>query len=177
MYKVRNEEDGSEKERGGAKPSARLSDLRWIRTRWKGLEEDTSLVYKEREGSTACFRAKDIIHVCVVAEVTTAWVGVDGAMDKCVLAGEGAAAVAGDVVVGVSAVFEGVSSSEVVVGEASCTGCVKLPVTVMVLLPSINSDEEGRWVEGVVPGPGYAGHWSVSTVRVVPFESQGGECP
>ena len=95
MYKVRNEEDGSERKGGGAKPSARLSDLRWIRTRWKGLEEDTCLVYKEREGSTACFRAKNIIHVCVVAEVTTAWVGVDGAMDKCVLAGEGAAAESG----------------------------------------------------------------------------------
>ena len=87
-------EDGSEDKRGGAKPSARLSDLRWIRTRWKGLEEDTSLVYKEREGSTACFRAKDVIHMCVVAEVTTAWVGVDRAMDECVLASERAAAVA-----------------------------------------------------------------------------------
>ena len=42
---------------------------------------------------------------------------------------------AGDVVVGVSAVFEGVSGSEVVVGEATCTGGVQLPVTVVVLLP------------------------------------------
>ena len=176
MYKVQKE-NGSEKERGGAKPSARLSDLRWIRARWEGLEEDTSLVYKERKGSTACFRAKDVVHVCVVAEVTTAWVGVDGAMDECVLASEGAAAVAGNVVVGVGVVFEGVTGSEVVVGEASCTGCVQLPVTVVVLLPSVNSDEKRGWVEGVVPGPGYAGHRSVSTVRVVPFESQGGECP
>ena len=134
------------RKRGGAKPSARLSDLRWIRTRWKGLEEDTSLVYKEREGSTACFRAKDIIHMSVVAEVTTSWVGVDGAMDECVLAGERAAAVAGDVVVGVGAVFEGVTGSEVVVGKASCTGCVQLPVTVVVLLPSVNSDEKRGWV-------------------------------
>ena len=103
--------------------------------RWKGLEEDISLIYKERKHSTACFRAKDVVHVCVVAEVATAWLGVDGAMDECVLAGEGAAALAGDVVVGVGAVFEGVSGSEVVVGEASCTGCVQLPMTVMVLLP------------------------------------------
>ena len=167
-------EDGSEDKRGGAKPSARLSDLRWIRTRWKGLEEDTSLVYKEREGSTACFRAKDVVHVCVVTEVSSAWVCVDGAMDKCVLAGEGAAALAGDVVVGVGAVFEGVTGSEVVVGKAACTGCVQLPVPVVVLLPSVDSDEKRGWVEGVVPGPWNAGHWSVSTVRVVPFESQGG---
>ena len=161
MYKVREKSDGTEKERGGAKPSARLSDLRWIRTRWKGLEEDTCLVYKEREGSTACFRAKDIIHVCVVAEVTTAWVGVDGAMDKCVLAGEGAAAVAGDVVVGVSAVFEGVSSSEVVVGEASCTGCVKLPVTGLPALPSrfLNS----IWSPQRVSGDRYVMVYSCST--------------
>ena len=52
-----------------------------------------------------------------------------------------------------------------------------MPVMVMVLLPSVNSDEKRGWVEGVVPGPGDAGHWSVSTVCVVPFESQGGECP
>ena len=160
MYKVRNEsKTDQKKKRGGAKPSARLSDLRWIRTRWKRLEEDTSLVYKERERSTACFRAKDVVHVCVVAEVTSAWVVVDGAMDECVLAGERATALAGDVVVGVGAVFEGVSGSKVVVGEAACTGGVQLPVTVVILLPSINSDEK----MGVVPGPGYAGHWSVST--------------
>ena len=114
--------------------------------------------------------------MCVVAEVTSAWVGVDGAMDEGVLAGKGAAALAGDVVVGVGAVFEGVSGSEVVVGEAACTGCVQLPVTVMILLPSVNSDEEWGWVEGVVPGSGNAGHWSMSTVRVVPFQSQSGEC-
>ena len=177
VYKVRNEKDGSENKRGGAKPSARLSDLRWIRTWWKGLEEDTCLVYKERKGSPACFRAKDVVHVCVVAEVTSAWLGVYGTVDECVLAGEGAAALAGDVVVGVSAVFEGVTGGEVVVGEASCSGCVQLPVTVVVLLPSVNSDEKRGWVEGVVPGPGYAGHWSVSTVHVVPFESQGSQCP
>ena len=165
------------KKRGGAKPSARLSDLRWIRTRWKGLEEDTSLVYKEREGSAACFHAKDVIHVCVVAEVTTAWVGVDGAMDECVLTSERAAALAGDVVVGVGAMFDGVAGSEVVVGETSCTGCVQLLVAVMVLLPSVNSDEKRGGVEGVVPGPRYAGHWSVSTVCVIPFKSQGGQCP
>ena len=70
---------------------------------------------------------------------------------------------AGDVVVGVSAVFEGVTGSEVVMGEATCTGCVQLPVTVMVLLPSVDSDEKRGGVKGVVPGPGYAGHWSVST--------------
>ena len=170
MCKVRDEKDGSENKRGGAKPSARLSDLRWIRTRWKGLEEDTSLVYEERKGSTASFRAKYVVHVCVVAEMTSAWVGVDGAMDEGVLAGEGAAALAGDVVVGVCAVFEGVAGSEVVVGEAACTGCVQLPVAVVVLLPCVNSDEERGWVEGVVPRPRYAGHWSVSTVRVVSFE-------
>ena len=155
-----------------AKPSARLSDLRWIRTRWKGLEEDTSLVYEERKGSTASFRAEDIIHVCVVAKVTSAWLGVDRTMDECVLAGEGAAALAGNVVIGVGAVFEGVTGSEVVVGEATCTGGVQLPVTVVILLPSVNSDEKRGWVEGVVPGPGDAGHWSVGTVRVIPFESQ-----
>ena len=88
MCKDRDKKIGSENKRGGAKPSARLSDLRWIRTRWKGLEEDTSLVYEERKGSTASFRAKDVIHVCVVAEVASAWVGVDGAMDEGVLAGE-----------------------------------------------------------------------------------------
>ena len=176
IYKARNEKTEQKKKRGGAKPSARLSDLRWIRTRWKGLEEDTSLVYKERKGSTACFRAKDVIHVCVVAEMTSAWVGVYGAMDEGVLAGKGASALAGDVVVGVSAVFEGVTGCEVVVGEAACTGCVQLPVTVLVLLPSVNSDEKWGWVEGVVSGPGDAGHWSVSTVRVVPFQSQSGEC-
>ena len=63
-------------------------------------------------------------------------------MDECVLAGKRAAALTGNVVVGVGAVFEGVSGSEVVVGEATCTGCVQLPVTVMVLLPSVNSDEK-----------------------------------
>ena len=177
MYKVRDKRTDQKKERGRAKPLARLSDLRWIRARWKGLEEDTCLIYKEREGSTACFRAKDVVHMCVVAKVTSAWVGVDGTMDKCVLVSERVAAVAGDVVVGVGAVFEGVTGCEVVVGKAACTGGVQLPVAVVVLLPSVNSDEEGGWVEGVVPGPGYAGHWSVSTVRVVPFESQGGECP
>ena len=125
VYKVRNENKTDQKnKRGRAKPPARLSDLWWIGTRGKGLEEDTSLVYKEHEGSTACFRAKDIIHMCVVAEVATAWLVVDGAMDKCVLASEGAAAVAGDVVVGVGAVFEGVSGGEVVVGEAACAGGV-----------------------------------------------------
>ena len=144
---------------------------------WKGLEEDISLIYKEHKHPTACFRAKDVVHVCVVAEMTTAWVYVDGAMDECVLAGEGAAALAGNVVVGVCAVFEGVTGSEVVVGEAMCTDCVQLLVMVVVLLPSVNSNEERGWVEGVVPGLGNAGHWSVSTVRIVPFESQGGECP
>ena len=114
--------------------------------------------------------------MCVVAEVTSAWVGVDGAMDECVLTGERAAALAGDVVVGVGAVFEGVTGSEVVVGEAACTGCVQLPVTVMVLLPSVNSDKKRGWVEGVIPGPGYAGHWSMSTMCIVPFKSQGSEC-
>ena len=89
MYKVRQDEIRIRKEkRGGAKPSARLSDLRWIRTRWEGLEEDTCFVYKERERSTACFCAKDIVHMCVVAEVTSAWLCVDGTMDECVLAGE-----------------------------------------------------------------------------------------
>ena len=65
---------------------------------------------------------------------------------------------AGYVVVGISAVFEGVTGGEVVVGEAACTGSVELPVTVVVLLPSVNSDEKGGWVEGVVPRPGDAGH-------------------
>ena len=115
--------------------------------------------------------------MCVVAEVTSAWDGVDRTVDKCVLAGKGAAALAGNVVVGVGAVFEGVSGGEVVMGEAACAGSVELPVTVVILLPSVNSDEKGGWVEGVVPGPGDAGHWSVSTVCVVPFESQGGKCP
>ena len=63
--------------RGGAKPSARLSDLRWIRTRGEGFEEDTCLVYKERKSSTAGFRAKDVVHMCVVAEVASAGMGVD----------------------------------------------------------------------------------------------------
>ena len=53
-------------------------------------------------------------------------------MDECVLASEGAAALAGNVVVGVGAVFEGVTGSEIVVGEAAGTGCVKLPVTVII---------------------------------------------
>ena len=94
-------------------------------------------------------------------------------MDECMLAGKGAAALAGYVVVGVGAVFEGVTGSEVVVGEATCTSGVQLPVTVVVLLSRVNSNEKRGWVEGVVPGPGDAGHWSVSTVRIVPFESQG----
>ena len=115
--------------------------------------------------------------MCIVAEVASAWEGVDRTVDECVLASERAAALAGDVVVGVSVVFEGVPGSEVVVGEAACTGCVHLPVMVMVFLPSVNSDKKRGWVEGVVPGPGNAGHRSVSTVRFVPFESQGGECP
>ena len=146
IYKVQYEKTDQKRKRGGAKPSARLSDLRWIRTWWKGLEEDTCLVYKECERSTACFRAKDVIHVCIVAEMMSAWVGVDGAMDEGVLAGEGAAALAGNVVVGMGAVFEGVTGSEVVVGEAACTGGVQLPVTVVVFLPSVNSDEERGWV-------------------------------
>ena len=113
---------------------------------WKGLEGDTCLIYKEHKGSTACFCAKDIVHVCEVAEVMTAWLGVDGAMDKCVLAGERAAALAGDVVIGISAVFEGVTSSEVQVGKTAYTGCVQLSVLVVVLLLSINSDKEWGWV-------------------------------
>ena len=100
------------------------------------------------------------------------WVTLGEDVFACEL--EGATTWAGDIVVGVCAVFEGVSGGEVVVGEASCTGCVELSMMVMVLLPSINSNEKG-WVEGVVPGPRNAGHWSVSTMRVVPFESQSGE--
>ena len=73
--------------------------------------------------------------MCVVAKVALAWESVDGAMDECMLASEGAAALAGDVVVGMGAVFEGVSGSEVVVGKATCTSCVQLLVTVVVLLP------------------------------------------
>ena len=58
---IKSEIKGQKRKRGGAKPSARLSDLRWIRTRWEGLEEDTSLVYKEREGSAACFRFCSVV--------------------------------------------------------------------------------------------------------------------
>ena len=59
---IKSEIKGSDQKnkRGRAKPSARLSDLRWIRTQWEGLEEDTSLVYKERERSTALLRSKDL---------------------------------------------------------------------------------------------------------------------
>ena len=88
MYKVRDET--SDQKIKGAEPSRRLgfSDLRWVRTRWKGLEEDTSLVYEERKGSAACFCAKYVVHVCVVAKVTSAWDGVGRTMDECMLAGK-----------------------------------------------------------------------------------------
>ena len=120
--------NGQKTKRGGAKPSAMLSDLRWIRTRRKWLEEDTRLVNKEREGSTASFCAKNVVHVCVIAEVASAWVCVHGALGEDVFACESATALACDVVVGEGAVFEGVTGSEVVVGEASGPGGVELPV-------------------------------------------------
>ena len=105
--------NGQKNKRGGAKPSAMLSDLRWIRTRRKWLEEDTRLINKEREGSTASFCAKNVVHVCVIAEVASAWVCVHGALGEDMFACESATALACDVVVGEGAVFEGVHQESV----------------------------------------------------------------
>ena len=49
-------------------------------------------------------------------------------------------------------------------------------MAVMVLLSRIDTDQKGGWVQGVSPGPRNAGHGSVGLSRVIPFESQSGEC-
>ena len=53
----------------------------------------------------------------MVAEVTTAWDGVNGALGEGVFTGERASTRTSDVVVGEGAVFEGVTGGEVVVSE------------------------------------------------------------
>ena len=115
--------------------------------------------------------------MCVVAEVTTALGRMDGALGEGVFTSERASTHTCDVVVGEGAVFEGVTGSEVVVCERSGPGGVKLLVAMVVFLPCIDTDQKGGWVEGVGSGPRDSGHGSVSLGRVVPFESQGGECP
>ena len=96
--------------------------------------------------------------------MTTAWVRVDGAQGEDMFPCEGMSALACDVVVGIGAVFEGVTSGEVVMGETLGSGSVQLPMAVMVFLPSINADEKRGC------------NWSMSPSRVVPFKSQSGEC-
>jgi hypothetical protein len=87
--------------------------------------------------------------MCVVAEEASSWGGVNGARCEDVVACKNAPAWARDVIVGEGAMADGVAGCEVVIGEAPGTSCVELPMSMVVLLPCVNSDKERGWVKGV----------------------------